>query len=61
MLKRDIDNKMIGGVCAGIANHMDIDTSIVRLIFLAGLLFGSLSFWIYLILWLVMPKDSDEL
>lgn len=53
-------NKMIGGVCDGIARYFDIDVTIVRLIFaiLAVVGVGS-GVLIYLIMCLVMPSAND--
>jgi len=47
------DDKMIGGVCAGLAEYLDIDPTIVRMVLFAG--FGIL---LYVILWLIMPKQQ---
>ena len=46
----------IVGVCAGLANYLDIDVTIVRLIVALGIIFGGLSFWIYIIAWLIIPE-----
>ena len=46
-LTRDLDNKMIGGVCSGIAAHYGWDPNIMRIVFF---LLGGLGFWIYLFL-----------
>jgi len=54
-LYRDVDNKMIGGVCSGVAAYFDIDVVFVRFIFLASLLFALTGFWCYVILWIVVP------
>ena len=54
----DIRNKRIAGVCAGLANYFDIDVTLVRILFVAALFLGfSLGFWVYLILWIIAPKD----
>ncbi|NDW08772.1 PspC domain-containing protein [Dysgonomonas sp. 520] len=55
-LYRDVDNKSIAGVCSGIAVYFDIDITLVRIIFLVGLICFSSTFWIYLILWIALPK-----
>jgi len=52
-------NRIIGGVCAGIANVTDIDSLWIRVIFLVltiitGLLFGIV---VYAVLWAVMPEE----
>lgn len=46
-----------GGVCAGLANYMDVNVVFIRIIMLA-LLFSSLGFLPYLILYLAMPRYS---
>lgn len=56
-LYRSVDDRMIGGVCAGIADFFDIDPTIVRLVFVLGF-FASVSglFWAYIIMMLVVPE-----
>jgi len=56
-LYRSIEDRMIGGVCAGIADYFDIDATIVRLIFVLGF-FASVSglFWAYIIMMIVVPE-----
>ena len=53
-------NKMIAGVCDGIARYFDIDVVAVRLVFLLLLLFIGGGFLLYLILWIVMEKPEDS-
>jgi phage shock protein PspC (stress-responsive transcriptional regulator) len=56
-LVRCTNDKVLGGVCAGIGRHLDMDTSTVRL--LAVLIFffsGSTIGLVYLILWAVLPE-----
>ncbi len=55
-LYRDTNNKMIGGVCAGLAEYFNVDVSIVRIIFLASLVLGGSGGIIYLIMMIVLPK-----
>ena len=52
---RNADDKVIAGVCSGIANRMNIDTLIVRILFVV--FFGAF-FWIYILLWIVVPAHS---
>lgn len=54
-LYRSTKDKKIAGVCGGIAEHLDADPTLVRLIWLF-LFFTGAGFILYLILWLVMPK-----
>ena len=50
------NNKMIGGVCAGIADYLGLDPTIVRIVWVLLLLFAGFGILLYLILWIVMPK-----
>ena len=60
-LYRDTSDKMIGGVCAGIANYMNVDPAIIRLLF-AIITFGGfgMGFFIYILLWIVVPARDLE-
>jgi len=53
---RDPDNAVLGGVCSGLGEYLNIDPIWVRLIFVVLLLAYGLTFWIYIILWIVLPK-----
>jgi phage shock protein C len=57
-LYRNEHGKMIGGVCAGIADYLAIDPTIVRLVFLATLMGHGAGFVIYIILLIVLPKRN---
>ena len=54
-LTRPKNNKVIAGVCAGIANYFNIDPVLVRIIWLVLLLFFGIGLFAYLLLWVVMP------
>ena len=56
-MKRDMKNAVIGGVCAGIANHLNIDPVIIRIAFVLGFIFLGIGPLIYIILWLLMPVE----
>jgi phage shock protein C len=57
-IHRSRDEKMIAGVCGGLAEWLDLDPSIVRLIFiLMALTFGH-GILVYLVLALVMPLEK---
>jgi len=53
-LFRDIDNRMIGGVCSGLGAYFRLDTVWFRLGFVIATLSG-LSILAYLILWIIIP------
>ena len=52
------DDKMIGGVCAGLAEYLDIDPTIVRIVWVLMVLFAGFGILLYVILWLMMPKQQ---
>ena len=53
---RDRDGKKIAGVCSGLALYLNIDATIIRIIFLVAFICGAAGFWIYLVLWIVAPE-----
>ncbi|GAB6394960.1 MAG: PspC family transcriptional regulator [Bacteroidales bacterium] len=58
-LARSDDSKMIAGVCGGIANYLDWDPTLVRVAYVLISVFTLFSGVIaYLVLWIVMPKES---
>jgi len=57
-LYRDPSNKMIGGVCSGLAAYLNIDITIFRVLFLVALFCGSVGLWIYIIFWIVAPMAT---
>ncbi|MGJ7032695.1 PspC domain-containing protein [Niabella hirudinis] len=60
-LYRDANNKVLGGVCSGVANWINIDPSIVRVLF-AIIAFGSFGtgLLIYILLWVFLPARNLE-
>jgi phage shock protein C len=58
-LVRNTHDEMVGGVCSGIANYLDIDPVIVRLVFVLLALGGGHGILAYLILWVLMSTDEE--
>lgn len=56
-LARDMDNRMIAGVCAGIGRRFGWSAGRVRLLFVVSCLLPGPQFVIYIALWLLMPQD----
>lgn len=54
-LYRDEFNGMLGGVCSGISDYMNIDVSLIRITFFILLLINPVFLLIYLMLWLILP------
>ena len=59
-LYRDENNKLIGGVCSGLANYFNIDIVIVRIVFI--ILFFSFGVGLipYIILWVAVPSSATK-
>ena len=59
-LFRSMDHKMVGGVCAGLADYFDIDVSLVRLAFVGIAILSALfpMFIFYIIAWIVIPVET---
>lgn len=48
--------RVLAGVCAGLAEYFGLDTTLVRVITALLLIFGGVSLWAYIILWIVIPS-----
>jgi len=58
-LYRSRDEKMLGGVCGGLAEYLNLDPSIVRLIFVVMFFAGCSGFLVYLIMWIITPLEPE--
>ena len=54
-LFRNPDDKILGGVCSGLANYFDIDPVIVRLTFAGMFLLLGIGFLMYIVAWIIIP------
>ncbi len=57
-LYRDIDNKYIGGVCAGLEHYLGFDALWIRIIFIFLALFTGFGFIAYILLWILVPEAA---
>ena len=49
-------NRMLGGVCGGIAEYFRIDPTIVRILAVALAILGGSGVLAYLLAWMIMPR-----
>ena len=56
--RRNALNKVIGGVCSGLADYFNIDVVLVRILFAASFLFAGVGGGLYLLLWILVPADN---
>ncbi len=57
-LYRSEKEKMIGGVCGGLAEYLDVDPTVMRVIFVLLGMLGGHGILLYIILWFIMPPES---
>lgn len=55
---RNPDERILGGVCSGIAAYWQVDVVLIRVIFVILAIFGMAGVLIYIILWIVVPEAS---
>lgn len=58
---RRSNDQMIAGVCAGIAEYMGLDVTLVRVayVILSVLSVGFPGTLLYIILWMIMPRENQ--
>lgn len=59
-LYRSRKDYMIAGVCGGIAEYFEIDSTLVRLLAVLVVLLGGAGVVAYIIAWIVIPKNPDQ-
>lgn len=58
-LSRPKDDRMIAGVCSGLGRHLDIDPTLIRVIAVLAVILGTAGVWIYIIMWICLPEESE--
>lgn len=58
-LTRSDTDRMIAGVCGGLAHYLNVDPVLVRLAFILLFFARGIGFPLYLILWIIMPGESS--
>ncbi|WP_423062876.1 PspC domain-containing protein [Candidiatus Paracoxiella cheracis] len=56
-LYRSRKERMIGGVCSGLADYFNIDPTWMRIIFVVLLIVAFSTFFAYIILWIIIPEE----
>lgn len=56
-LYRSRTERMIGGVCGGLADHFQVDPTWIRLIFILFFFLGGSALFLYLIMWFIVPLE----
>ncbi len=56
-LYRPRNNRVIAGVCAGLARRFGLSPFVVRLLFVLSILLPGPQFILYIVLWVLMPEE----
>ena len=59
-LYKSESNKVIGGVCGGLGEYLDIDPTILRIVAVVLIFLHGAGLVIYLVAWLCMPKRKQS-
>jgi phage shock protein PspC (stress-responsive transcriptional regulator) len=57
-LRRTPGDQWIAGVCGGIARLTGLESWIWRMLFVLGLVFGGLTLYVYIVLWIFVPREN---
>jgi phage shock protein PspC (stress-responsive transcriptional regulator) len=57
-LERSRTDRMLGGVAGGLASYFDMDSSIVRFLFILGVIVWGTGIWVYVVLWIILPENK---
>lgn len=60
-LNRSQSNQVIGGVCGGLAEYLNVDPILFRVLFVLGFLVGGSGFLVYIILWIALPLEIQPI
>lgn len=58
-LYRSRHDRMIGGVCGGLAKYFNVDPTLIRLLAVVGLVIAGGTFWAYIVMMIVVPEEPD--
>lgn len=59
VLRRSRTDKMVAGVCGGLASYLGLDSTLVRIAYVLLSIFTMFAgLFVYLLLWLVMPNEN---
>ena len=59
-LTRPHAGRMVAGVAGGIAEHLDLDVTLVRIVLVVLAVFGGLAIPLYIAAWLLIPDEGAE-
>ncbi|MGH3067537.1 MAG: PspC domain-containing protein [Streptosporangiaceae bacterium] len=57
---RPVHDRMLGGVAGGIARYLDVDVTVIRILFAVFAVLGGAAVPVYLAGWLLIPEDGAD-
>jgi phage shock protein PspC (stress-responsive transcriptional regulator) len=56
-LYRSRTNRQVAGVCGGLAQHFNVDATLLRVLFVLLAVFGGAGIVIYIAMWIIVPRE----
>jgi phage shock protein C len=56
-LYRSNTNRMLAGVCGGLAEYFNLDPTLIRVLFIVLAVLGGSGVVLYLAMWIIVPKQ----
>ena len=60
-LVRSETDRIVAGICGGLADYFDIDATLFRVIFVVVMFLGGAGILAYVLLWIIIPGSSDKI
>lgn len=57
---RSKKDKAIAGVCGGMAEYLNVDTTIIRIFWAASIFVGAFGIFAYIFCWIIIPKNPNQ-
>jgi phage shock protein C len=60
LLRRSLDDRVIGGVCGGLGRYLGVDPVLVRIAFVILAVSGGAGLLLYVIGWIAIPEQAED-
>lgn len=57
-LYRSKTNRQVAGVCGGLAQHFNVDATLIRVLFVLLAVLGGSGLVLYVAMWIIIPKEG---
>ncbi len=59
-LRRQSDERVLGGVAGGLGDYFNVDPILIRILLVASLVFGGLGLFLSLVAWVLVPDEASD-